>query len=340
MIRLARPLAAIAAILLTFGCNKDESTNVTPTTGQSQTTSAGAGGGKKAIVVIPKGTTHVFWQTVYAGAQQAGQENGYEVIFKGPLKEDEKNQQIGVVEQFVSEGVAGIALAPLDRVALGPAVASAKAKGIPVVIFDSSLEGEAGKDFVSYVATDNYKGGVLAGEEMGRLLGGKGKVVLLRYAIGSASTEQREAGFLDAIKKFPDIQVVSDNQFSGATVNTAQTKAMNMIDVLKQADGIHTVNESSTQGMLNALESNGMIGKVKFVGFDTSKSLVDAMKAGKIDALVSQDPRNMGHTAVQTLVDSIAGKPVEKVIDTGVHLVTKANVESPEIVKLLGSQLK
>lgn len=292
------------------------------------------------IIVIPKGTTHVFWQTVHAGAQDAGRELGAEIIWKGPLKEDEKNQQIGVVEQFVAEGVSGIALAPLDRVALAPVVASARAKNIPVVIYDSSLEGEAGKDFVSYVATDNKKGGYMAGKELARLLGGKGKVVLLRYAVGSASTEQREAGFLEALKESPEIQLISDNQYAGATAGSAQTKAMNMVDVLREADGIFTPNESSTQGMLLALEANNLLDKVTFVGFDTSRSLVNAMKEGKIDALISQDPRNMGYTAVKTLVTHIRGGEVPPEIDTGVHLVTPENLDTPVIQKLLESQLK
>ena len=324
------------ALALLAGCDGSESSGGNPQSGASGTSS----GGSKRIVVIPKGTTHVFWQTVNAGAQAAGQEAGYEVIFKGPLKEDEKNQQIAIVEQFVSEGVSGIALAPLDKAALVPAVESAKGKGIPVVIFDSSLEGKPGEDFASYVATDNFKGGSLAGDQMARLLNGKGKVVLLRYAVGSASTEQREEGFLTAIRKHPDIQIISENQYSGATTGSAQKKAEEMLDVLKQADGIFTVNESSTQGMHNALEANGLLNKAKFVGFDTSKSLIEKLDGGTIDVLISQDPRNMGATAVRTLADAIAGKTVEPVIDTGVHVVTKESLQTPEIQKLLESQLK
>jgi ribose transport system substrate-binding protein len=331
MNRIALSLVLAAFICLSIGCDKG--------TGSSSNTTQPTAG-KKSIVVIPKGTTHVFWQTVNAGAQEAGRETGYEIVWKGPLKEDEKNQQIAIVEQFVTEGVGGIALAPLDKAALVPAVESAKAKNIPVVIFDSSLEGEAGKDFDSYVATDNFKGGQLAGDELARLLGGKGKVVLLRYAVGSASTEQRETGFLDAIKRQSGIQVISDNQYAGATAGSAKAKAMDMLDVLKQADGVFGSNESACAGLLSALDDNGLAGKVKFVGFDTSKQLVEAMQAGKIDALVSQDPRNMGYTAVKTLVARIEGKPVEKNIDTGVYLVKKDNLETPQIKKLLESQLK
>jgi ribose transport system substrate-binding protein len=344
MTRFAPTLAVLAALFMMFGCNKEESSSSTtsPASQPARKTAPGSSGraGGKTLVVIPKGTTHVFWQTVNAGAQAAGRETGYEVVFKGPLKEDSRNEQIGIVEQFITEGVAGIALAPLDRKGLVDVVAAAKSDHIPVVIFDSSLEGEAGKDFDAYVATDNYKGGTLAGTELARLLNGKGKVVLLRYAVGSASTEQREAGFVDALKKHPDIQIISDNQYAGATVGEAKARAMNMLDVLKQADGVFSSNESATQGLMSALEDNGLLGKLKFVGFDTSKLLVEAMQGGKIDALVSQDPRNMGYTAVKTLVARIEGKTVEPTVDTGVYLVTKEKLGDPAIQKVLGSQLK
>src|SRR6478736_6676788 len=156
-------------------------------------TLASAAGEK--IAVIPKGTTHSFWKSVEAGAQKAGAELGVEIIWKGPLKEDDRAQQIGVVQQFVASGVNAIVLAPLDDTALRTPVKSAAQHNIPVVIIDSPLKGDnGGKDFVSFVATNNRRGGELGGEELARLLGGKGKVVLLRYAEGSASTAEREAG--------------------------------------------------------------------------------------------------------------------------------------------------
>jgi len=134
------------------------------------------------IAVIPKGTTHVFWKSVEAGARAAGEELGVDIVWKGPLKENDRAQQIAIVEQFLTEGVAGIVLAPLDDTALRRPVQTAMQKKIPVVIIDSALRGEPGKDFVSFVATDNRKGGRLAGEELARLLNGQGRLVLLRNA--------------------------------------------------------------------------------------------------------------------------------------------------------------
>jgi ribose transport system substrate-binding protein len=327
----------IALCLVGFSCNRESGS--TASSGTSATTApstSGTGaGGSKTIAVIPKGTTHVFWKTVEAGAKQAGQELGVTINWQGPLKEDDRGQQIGLVEQFIANNVSGIVLAPLDATALQEPVAAANAKKIPVVIFDSPLNGEAGKDFVSLVATDNKKGGELAGEELARLIGNKGKVVLLRYSVGSASTDQREAGFLEAIAKHPQIEVIEKTRYAGATVGEAQQTAENLLDKLKQADGIFAPNESSTQGMLNVLVANGLAGKVKFVGFDTSPALIDALRNGQIHATVAQNPRKMGYMAVKTIVDHLNGQKVPTSVDTGCALVTKENLDTPEIKAVL-----
>jgi ribose transport system substrate-binding protein len=288
------------------------------------------------IAVIPKGTTHSFWKSVEAGARQAGAEFGVEVLWKGPLKEDDRAQQIGVVQQFVSSGVNAIVLAPLDDTALRTPVKSAAEHNIPVVIFDSALKGEVGKDFLSYVATNNHRGGEIGGEELARLLGGKGKVVLLRYSEGSASTMEREAGFLAVMKQNPGIVITVDNRYGGATVSSAQDAAMNLIDKVREADGIFCPNESSTQGMLLALRQTGLAGQKKFVGFDTSPFLLAALNKGDVQALVAQNPTRMGYLGVATAVKHLRGEKVEPVIDTGCVLVTKDNRHTPEVEAVVG----
>jgi ribose transport system substrate-binding protein len=284
-----------------------------------------AAAARPRIAMIPKGTTHVFWKTVEAGAREAAAELDVDLVWKGPLKENDRGQQIAIVEQFVTEGVSAIALAPLDAAALRRPVAMAGQRKIPVVIFDSALQGEAGKDFVSLVATDR----------LGDALDGTGKVVLLRYQVGSASTDDREAGFAAAIAARPGITVISANRYAGATAGEAKTAALNMLDTLKATDGIFCPNESSTFGMLLALRQHNLAGKVKFVGFDTSPALVEALRNGEIDALVAQDPRTMGRQAVTAAVRHLRGEPVEPVIDTGAAVVTRDNVDSPAIQKIL-----
>jgi ribose transport system substrate-binding protein len=207
---------------------------------------------------------------------------------------------------------------------------------IPVVIFDSGLRGEPGRDFVSFVATNNKKGGEMAGEELVKLLGGSGKVVLLRYNVGSASTDQREQGFMEVMKKNPGITMLVDNRYGGATVASAKDEAMKLVDKLKQADGVFCPNESSTLGMLGALRDNGLAGKIKFVGFDATPALVDALKKGDCQALVAQDPTRMGYLGVKTCVAHIKGEKVDALIDTGVRLLTQESLNDPETRKFLG----
>jgi len=295
---------------------------------------AGEASGQPRVVVIPKGTTHVFWKAVDAGAQEAGKAAKLDVMFKGPLKESDRSGQKDLMQQFIGEGVKGIALAPLDHKALAPDVARAKKSGIPVVIFDSALEGTPGEDFASFIATDNEASGALAGKEMARLLGNKGKVVVLRYQVGSASTTAREEGFLKTARA-AGLEVVVDNRYAGATLGEAKTAALNMADDLKKVDGVFCPCEPVTNGMMLALDQLKMTGKLKFVGFDVTEPLANGLRDDKIQALVVQNPRRMGQLAVEHLAALIKGEKVEATVDTGCVLVTKANMEEPEVARLL-----
>ena len=294
-----------------------------------------------AIAVIPKGTTHEFWKSVHAGAEKAGQELGVNIIWKGPLREDDREDQIKVVENFINLRVKGIVLAPLDDAALVPVVTDAVRAGIPVIAIDSGIKTD---QVASFVATDNYRGGKLAGDYLAQRLGDKGKVMMLRYAEGSASTAEREKGFLDAIAAHPGIEVVSSNQYGGVTTESAFKVSENLLTSHKgpaglTVQGIFCPNESTAFGMLRALEDNGFAGKLVFVGFDSSPKLVDAMAKGHLDATVVQDPIKMGYLGVKAMVEKLKGQPVEKRIDTGVVLATQENMEQPEIKELLNPPL-
>ena len=301
----------------------------------------GAASGKITIAVIPKGTTHEFWKSVHAGAVKASKELGVDIVWKGPVKEDDLKDQIDVVQSFTAQGVSGIVLAPLNDKALGGAVKAAVGAKIPVVVFDSDLQG---KEHTSFVATDNVAAGRLAGEALGKLLGGKGKVVLLRYQEGSASTANREQGFLEGIKKTPDVQIVSDNQYGGATTESAFSTSERILGAQKAADGgvngVFCPNESTTFGMLLALQKAGLAGKIKLVGFDSSPKLVAGLASGQIDGLVLQDPFNIGYLAVKTMVQHLRGEKVPERIDTGARLVTKENMNEPATKELLSPDLE
>lgn len=292
------------------------------------------------IAVIPKGTTHEFWKSVHAGSVKAARELGVDIVWKGPLREDDLKAQIDVVQSFTAQGVSGIVVAPLSDKGLVSSVAQAVRAKIPVVIFDSDLQG---KDYTSFVATDNFQAGKLAAEELAKLVGDKGNVVVLRYNEGSASTANRENGFLDGIKKHPSIKIKSDNQYGGATTETAHQASENLLSAMQAAeggvDGIFCPNESTTFGMLLALEQTGLAGKVKFVGFDASPKLVEAVRQGHLDGLVLQNPFQMGYLAVATMSRHLRGEAVEPRIDTGATFVGKHNLERPEIRDLIAPDL-
>jgi ribose transport system substrate-binding protein len=317
MKRRCAALACAAALLLLGVCARETTTT---------------------IAVIPKGTTHSFWKTIHAGAEKAAQEAGIQVIWQGPQKEDDREMQINVVQNFISRGVDAIVLAPLDEVALVRPVEAALRRNIPVVIIDSDLRD---KIYSSFVATDNYEGGKLAAKHLAGLIEAKGNVMMMRYNEGSASTSNREQGFLDGMKEHaPDAPLVSTDQYGGVTAESSLQTGQNLLNKYTELDGIFCPNESSTFGMLRALETAGKAGTVKFVGFDSSDPLMEALKSDRIHGLVVQNPFKMGYLGVKTALAVVNREKAEKRIDTGVMLITKKNCDTPEMQQVIAPDIE
>ena len=291
--------------------------------------------GRLTIAVVPKATSHEFWKSVHAGAVEGAEQAGVSIIWKGPITESDREAQINLVQDFVAQGVDGICLAPLDSQALIPSVQQAQAAGIPTLIFDSGLDDTGG--IVSFVATDNYHGGQIAGRHLGKLLGGKGRVILLRFIVGSASSARREQGFLDVLaEEFPGIEVLSSTEYAGDTADKALVKAQQLLLTYgDRVDGVFTPTQHVATGMLRALEDQGLAGKVKFVGFDSGPGLATALADGKIHAIVLQDPVGMARQAVVAMAAHLRGEKVEPRIATGETLATPENMNDPKIQKLL-----
>ncbi len=288
---------------------------------------------RTTIAVIPKGTTHVFWKSVHAGAKKAAEECDVDIIWQGPQKEDDRGMQIQVVQNFISRGIDAIVLAPLDKNALVRPVEAAVEREIPVVIIDSDLDSEKRACFV---ATDNYEGGKLAAKHLSELLERTGNILLMRYAEGSSSTMKREEGFLDGIREFsPEAVLVSTDQYGGVTAESALQAGQNLLNKYEEVDGVFCPNESTTFGMLRALQTAGKAGSISFVGFDSSDPLLKALRAKEIHGLVVQKPFRMGYLGVKTAHAVLTGEEIKERIDTGVELITPENVDSPEIQRLL-----
>jgi len=296
---------------------------------------ADAAGGEDALrlAVIPKGMTHEFWKTVQQGAESAGAELGVEVVWDGPAKESDRAEQIKIVEKNQGR-VDGIAIAPLDAEALVKPLRNAHEAGLPIVIFDSGVKGWDG--YASFVATDNHQAGVMAADEMARLLGGEGTVLVLRYAAGHESTTNREEGFLAGIAKHAGIRVVSSDQYGGEEKQACKAAAERLMVRHGDVDGCFAPCEPVTIGLMEAIDAVADASHdIKLVGFDSSSALKSGLASGAIDALMLQDPYRMGELAVRTLVDAQAGRPVEKRVDTGCVVATRANMDEPAVARLL-----
>lgn len=312
-----RVLALLTALLLAFtACGR------------------GGKGGQPVIAVIPKGTTHIYWQSVKKGAEAAGAEFGYAIRWNGPERETDREKQVQIIEDFIEQGVAGVVLAPLDAKAMVPSVEKLAGLKIPCVIIDSGIDTEK---YLCYAATDNYQGGVLAARRMGKILGGKGRLVVIKYAPGSGSTTLRENGFIDTIgKEFPGMKIV-DAKYGMDTVETALQAAEDLLTKNPDLQGLYACNASTAVGSLQALQSQKR-SSVKMVGFDAEAALLGGLKGKQIDALVVQNPYRMGYEGVKAVADQRLGKPVAKKMDTGVAVVTLENIDQPEIKALLGLQ--
>jgi ribose transport system substrate-binding protein len=289
------------------------------------------GGGKRVVGVVPKGANHIFWQTVHAGAIKAAQEYGFEIEWNAPALEVDSSRQIEIVESMVNRRLAGIVLAPVDKQALVGVVERAARLGIPVSIFDSAIDTERK---ISYVATDNTEAGRMAARRLGEVLGGRGKVGVIGFMPGSASTMERESGFQDEIRKlYPDIEIVAV-QYGMADRARAMAVTENILTAHPDLAGLFADNESSSAGAVQALKSRGAE-RVKMVAFDASEQLLADLRSGVIDSIVVQNPFRMGYESTRAVGLHLSGRQPSRALDSGSALVRREDLERSEIKELL-----
>jgi ribose transport system substrate-binding protein len=291
------------------------------------------------LAVVLKGSQHQYWKSVTAGTAQAERDlqlQGMRVrlIRRSPLRDDEHEEQVKILENVLQQGVQGLILAPCNPDALVAPVEAAARVGVPTVVIDSPLESP---NVVSFVGTDNRKAGMLAADHLGKILRGKGRVLVLRYLRGSSSTEEREEGFIQQLRRaYPGIELLQSDQYAGATRDGARSVTQQLlVRYGHDLQGMFAPTEPSTAGALMALLAAQLAGKVALVGFDASEIYVDSMRYKKLHGLVVQNPFRMGELGLTTLMDFLRGKTVARRIDTGVALATPENMDAPEIQELL-----
>jgi ribose transport system substrate-binding protein len=290
------------------------------------------------IGVIPKETESVYWEGVRQGALKAGAEENYEILWNGPTVETDFDRQIQIVEDMILQKVDGIVLAPSNRKALVPAVEKTYERKVPCVIVDSGVDTDK---YLSYLATDNYKGGVLAAKRMGEILAGKGRILVVAWTPNSASTDARLQGFRTTLaQEFPGIEIVDSQYPSPTTMDKARDVTTDMLTRNPGVDGLFACNATTAGGALTALRGFQQgERKIKMIGFDAWPMVVDGLDKGDLDSLILQNPYKMGYEGVKTIVRHLKGEKVDKQVDTGVELITRDRLQDPRIQELLKSQI-
>lgn len=284
------------------------------------------------IAVISKGFQHEFWQTVKLGCDKAEEELGIKVTFEGPQDETMIDEQIAMVENAIAKQATGILLAALDSEALVPVIEKAKEAGIPVITFDSDVSSSTP---LSFVATDNRVAGAIAAKELAKMLDNKGKVGVVAHNAGTSTAIERRDGFIEELEmNYPDIEIVGV-QYSDGDHQKALEKATDMMSAHPDLAAIYATNEGAAMGVATAVREKDKAGEVKVIGFDSSEGEIEFLEEGVIQGFVVQNPFNMGYIGVKTLYDAINGEKVKERIDTGATFVSKENIETEEIQKLL-----
>ena len=299
-------MVGVMSLLLVGGCNRGDATH------------------KHRIVIVTKALDSEFWQTLKSGAEEAARQHpDIELSVLAPEREINIDQQVSIIEDQILKKVSVLAVVPGGVAEVTPVLDKASAAGIPVLIVDNDTPWP-GK--LSYIGTDNRAGGKLAGDYLVKVLGGRGKVAIIRGILGVSSHDDRVAGFQEAIAQAPGIQVVTI-QPANSERASALTVMENILTSNPELNAVFATSDQMALGAMEGVAAQHLSGKVLVVGFDAGKEAVRAVKSGAISAVIAQYPANMGKHAVEAAIKAIQGEPVAKVIDTGTALVTKENAD-------------
>lgn len=286
------------------------------------------------IVFIPKSSDQDFWTFMRQGVEEGIRERGnISLTWRGPSYNDDTDAQIKILQEYTRPGIDAIIIAPTDRIRLVDPVRKAATLGIKVIVVDSAIDGS---DYRSFITTDNYSAGKLAAKQLSALLGARGNILVFRTVAGSASTDDRAKGFIDQLKSSSPTMTIIADEYGGGSRGKALHSANKILESTHNIDGLFAVNESASDGMLRALRSAGLAGKVKFIGFDSTPFLLEGLEKQEINGLIVQNPRQMGYLGIKAAVAAVGESPVkDRTIFTDTTMVTRENYKKPDIQKLL-----
>ncbi len=292
--------------------------------------SAGARADEAYIPLISKGFQHQFWQAVKAGADQEAKKDGVKINFVGPESEAMVDKQIDMLSAELAKKPQAIGFAALDSQAALPLLKKAQAEKIPVIAFDSGVEGDIP---VTTCRTDSIAAGGTAADKMAELIGGSGEVAVIVHDQTSRTGIDRRDGFLNEMKaKHPNIKIVSVQYGAGDHLKSAEIAKADL-QANPNLKGIFGANEGSAEGAAIGVKESGK--KVVLIGFDSGKEQKDAIRSGLMAGAITQNPIGIGACTVESAVKALKGEKLPKVIDTGFYYYDKTNIDDPKIAAVL-----
>ncbi|MBV8858969.1 MAG: sugar ABC transporter substrate-binding protein [Acidobacteria bacterium] len=289
---------------------------------------AGGGGGRQRIALVMKTANNPFFIEMQKGAEEAAKRLNVELVVQAAEREVDVEKQMQIVENLIQTHVSALCVTPSGSREIVPAIDKANKANIPVVIVDTRVDAkalsESGGKVATFIGSDNYEGGKIAGEFLAKKLGGKGKVAVLEGIPGHETGDSRLRGFREALKATPGVEIVASQ-----TANWERDQGFNVFQNILQShpdvQAVFACSDLMALGAVEAIAAAKKTGQIAVVGFDATSEARDAIQKGTMDASVAQSPAQMGALAVENAVKLLKGEQVNPEFVVPIKLITKEN---------------
>ena len=312
MRKIAQQVAVtVAVILLTMGCNRGGST---------------ATGGTPRVAFVMKTLNHPFFLDMQRGAQDAAAAVKIDLVVQAAEREIDVEKQVQIIENLLQTGIRALIVTPSGSREIATAIAKANRANVPVVVVDTRVDSKAAADnnlkLESFIGSDNFEGGKIAGEYLAKIAGGKAQVAVLEGIPGHETGDSRLRGFREALAAHPGMRIVA-SQPANWERDQGFTVFQNMLQAHPDTDALFACSDLMALGALEAIAAAGKSGRIRVVGFDALEDARKAIDAGRMEASVAQSPRDMGRIAVESAAKLLRGETVPADQKVPIALVTK-----------------
>jgi ribose transport system substrate-binding protein len=313
MARLAHGLMILLLALgLGAGCNRGSSTDA---------------GTPPRVAFVMKTLNHPFFLDMQRGAEDAARSAGIQLVVQAAEREIDVEKQMQIIENLLQTGVRALIVTPSGSREIASAIVKANRANVPVLVVDTRVDPKAATDnrldIKSFVGSDNYEGGRIAGEYLAKITGGKARVAILEGIPGHETGDSRLRGFRDALQPHGGMRIVA-SQPANWERDQGFTVFQNMLQAHPDIDALFAASDLMALGAIEAIAAAGREGRIRVVGFDALEDARKAIRAGRMEASVAQSPRDMGRIAVESVARVLRGEAVPADQKVPIALVTRS----------------